>query len=108
MSASLRKFLITRLLLTIPMVWILITMVFLVMRVLPGDPIRSQLGPKVTEAQANVIRERLGLNRPLIVQYGEFVWQMITFDFGNALTQGERPIREELAERLPATIEMAI
>jgi peptide/nickel transport system permease protein len=108
MSASLRKFLITRLLLTIPMVLILITMVFFVMRILPGDPIRSQLGPRVSEEQANALRERLGLNRPLIVQYGEFLWKMVTLDFGNALTQGERPIRDELAERLPATIELSI
>lgn len=108
MSASLRSFLITRLLLTIPMVLILITMVFFIMRVLPGDPIRSQLGPRVSEEQATQIRERLGLNRPLYVQYFDFLRRMITFDFGNALTQGERPIRDELAERLPATIELTI
>ncbi len=108
MSNSLRNFLITRILLTIPMVLILVTMVFFVMRVLPGDPIRSQLGPKVSEEQAAALRERLGLNRPLYAQYFDFLWRMITLDFGNALTQGERPIRDELAERLPATIELAI
>ncbi|MFZ6030389.1 MAG: ABC transporter permease [Chloroflexota bacterium] len=108
MSSSLRSFLLTRLLLTIPMVLILITMVFFVMRILPGDPIRSQLGPRVSEAQAHEIRERLGLNRPIYVQYVDFLWKMVTFDFGTALTQGERPIRDELAERLPATIELTI
>lgn len=108
MSASLRKFLITRLLLTIPMVLILVTIVFFVMRVLPGDPIRSQLGPKVSAEKAEAIRERLGLNRPLAVQYVDFVWRTITLDFGNALTSGERPIRDELAERMPATIELTV
>lgn len=108
MSASLRKFLITRILLTIPMVLILITMVFVIMRILPGDPIRSQLGPRVSEAQANLIRERLGLNRPIYIQYGEFLWKMVTLDFGTALTQGERPIKQELGEKLPATIELSI
>ncbi len=108
MSSSLRRFIITRILLTIPMVLILITFVFVVMRVLPGDPIRSQLGPRVSEAQANELRERLGLNRPILEQYGEFLWKMVTFDLGTALTQGERPIRDELAERLPATMELAI
>jgi peptide/nickel transport system permease protein len=108
MSASLRNFLITRILLTIPMVLILITLVFFVMRVLPGDPISSQLGPKVSEAEANAIRERLGLRRPLYVQYFDFLWKMVTLDFGNALTQGERPIRQELGQRLPATIELSI
>jgi len=104
MSSSLRRFLITRILLTIPMVLILITMIFFVMRILPGDPIRSQLGPKVSEEQALVLRERLGLNRPLYIQYFDFLWKMVTLDFGNALTQGERPIIDELGEKLPATI----
>lgn len=108
MSASFRNFVITRILLTIPMILILVTMVFFVMRVLPGDPIRSQLGPKVSEEQAEAIRERLGLNRPLYVQYFDFLWKMIRLDFGNALTQGERPIRDELGERLPATIELTV
>ena len=52
-------------LLTIPMVLILVTMVFFIMRILPGDPIRSQLGPRISEEQAERMRERLGLNRPL-------------------------------------------
>jgi peptide/nickel transport system permease protein len=108
MSASFRNFIITRVLLTIPMILILVTMVFVVMRVLPGDPIRSQLGPKVSEEQAEAIRERLGLNRPLYVQYFDFLWRMVRLDFGNALTQGERPIRDELGERLPATVELTL
>jgi peptide/nickel transport system permease protein len=90
------------------MVLILVTMVFFVMRILPGDPIRSQLGPKVSAEQAAVIRERLGLDRPLYVQYFDFLGRMLTLDFGDALTQGERPILEELAEKLPATIELTI
>ena len=108
MSTSLRRFLVTRILLTIPMVLILVTMIFFIMRVLPGDPIRSQLGPRVSEEQADALRERLGLNRPLHIQYFDFLWDMITFNFGNALTQGERPIKDELGERLPATIELTI
>jgi peptide/nickel transport system permease protein len=108
MSNSLRRYLLTRVLMTIPMVLILVTMVFFIMRVLPGDPIRSQLGPRVSAEQAEALRERLGLNRPLIVQYVDFIGEMVTFDFGTALTQGERPIKDELGERLPATIELTI
>ncbi|MCJ7551983.1 MAG: ABC transporter permease [Anaerolineae bacterium] len=108
MSASFRSFVVTRILLTIPMILILVTMVFFVMRVLPGDPIRSQLGPKVSAEQAAAISARLGLDRPLHIQYFDFLWRMIRLDFGNALTQGERPIREELGERLPATIELTV
>ncbi|MBG0787160.1 MAG: ABC transporter permease [Anaerolineaceae bacterium] len=108
MSNSLRRYLITRLLMTIPMVLILVTMIFFIMRVLPGDPIRSQLGPRVSEEQADALRERLGLNRPLLVQYVDFIGDMVTLDFGTALTQGERPIKDELGERLPATIELTV
>jgi len=108
MSSSLRKFLITRFLLTIPMILILVSLVFFIMRVLPGDPIRSQLGPRVSEEQADRIRERLGLNEPILVQYFQYLKDMVTMDFGNALTRGERPIREELGERLPATIELTL
>jgi peptide/nickel transport system permease protein len=108
MSSSLKKFLVTRILLTIPMILIMITLVFFIMRVLPGDPIRSQLGPRVSEEQADRLRERLGLNEPILVQYGNYLKDMLTFNFGNALTRGERPIREELGERLPATLELSI
>ncbi len=108
MSNSLRRYLITRLLMTIPMVLILVTMIFFIMRVLPGDPIRSQLGPRVSEEQADALRERLGLNRPILVQYFDFIGDMVTFNFGTALTQGERPIKDELGERLPATIELTV
>jgi len=108
MSSSFRNFLITRLLLTIPMILILVSLVFFVMRVLPGDPIRSQLGPRVSEEQADKIRERLGLNEPIMVQYVTYLKDIATFNFGNALTQGERPIRDELGERQPATLELSI
>ena len=108
MSSSFRNFLITRILLTIPMVLILISLVFFIMRVLPGDPIRSQLGPRVSEEQADRIRERLGLNEPIMVQYVNYLKDVVTLNFGNALTQGERPIKDELGERLPATLELSI
>ncbi len=108
MSSSLKKFLITRILLTIPMILIMVTLVFFIMRVLPGDPIRSQLGPRVSEEQADRLRERLGLNEPILVQYGTYLKDMLTFNFGNALTRGERPIRDELGEKLPATLELTI
>ena len=108
MSSTFRNFLITRLLLTIPMILLLVSIVFFIMRVLPGDPIRSQLGPRVSEVQADRIRERLGLNEPILVQYGNYLKDMVTLNFGNALTQGERLIKDELGERLPATLELSI
>jgi peptide/nickel transport system permease protein len=66
------------------------------------------LGPRVSEQQAEALREHLGLNDPIGVQYVRYLKDIVTFNFGNALTQGERPIRDELGERLPATLELSI
>lgn len=108
MSASFRNFLITRLLLTIPMVLILATLVFFVMRVLPGDPINSTLGPRVSEEQRERFRQELGLDQPIMVQYVHFLWDMVRLDFGNSMIGGNRPIRDELAEVFPATVELTV
>jgi peptide/nickel transport system permease protein len=108
MSSSLRNFLITRVLLTIPMVFILATLVFFVMRVLPGDPINSTLGPRVSEEQREVFRQQLGLDQPIMVQYLDFLWRMVRFDFGDSMIGGNRPIRDELSEVFPATLELSV
>ena len=108
MSSSLRNFLITRVLLTIPMVFILATLVFFVMRVLPGDPINSTLGPRVSEEQREIFRQQLGLDQPILVQYFDFLWRMVRLDFGESMIGGNRPIRDELSEVFPATLELSI
>jgi peptide/nickel transport system permease protein len=108
MSRSLRNFLIARVLLTIPMVLFLTTLVFFVLRILPGDPILSSVGPRVPPEERELIREELGLTRPIWEQYIDFLGDMITFDFGNSLVHGRRPIRDELAEVFPATVELTI
>lgn len=108
MSSSLRNFLITRVLLTIPMVFILATLVFFVMRVLPGDPINSTLGPRVSEEQREIFRQQLGLDQPIMVQYFDFLWRMVRLDFGDSMIGGNRPIRDELSEVFPATLELSV
>jgi peptide/nickel transport system permease protein len=108
MSSSLRNFLIARVLLTLPMIFILATLVFFVMRVLPGDPINSTLGPRVSEEQREVFRQQLGLDKPIMVQYFDFLWRMVRLDFGNSMIGGNRPIRDELSEVFPATVELSV
>jgi peptide/nickel transport system permease protein len=105
-SMGLRRYILTRIVLTLPMVFILGTMVFLIMRIIPGDPVRSQLGPKGTPQMIAQIRQELGLNDPLYVQYGRFLLDMITLHFGNSLIGGHRPIIDEMSERFPATLEL--
>ena len=91
-SVGLRRYILTRIVMTLPMVFILGSLVFLIMRVIPGDPVRSRLGPKGTPEMILNIRRQLGLNDPLIVQYGRYLGQMFTLRFGNSLIGGHRPI----------------
>jgi peptide/nickel transport system permease protein len=107
-SPGLRRYILTRVVLTLPMVFILATLVFFVMHILPGDPVRSALGPKGTPEMVARIREQLGLNAPLIVQYGRFLLSMISLRFGNSLVLGHRPIIDEMSERFPATLELVV
>lgn len=107
-SLGLRRYVLTRVVLTLPMVFILASMIFFVMRVLPGDPVSSALGPKGTPEVIARIREQMGLNDPVIVQYGRFLWNTVTLDFGDSLTGGHRPIVDEMGERFPATLELVI
>ncbi len=107
-SPGLRSYMTTRIALTIPMILILATVVFFVMRILPGDPIDSTLGPKGTAEIKERFAEQHGLDDPIMVQYGRFVVYIFTLDFGNSLIQSQRPIVDELGERLPATLEMII
>jgi peptide/nickel transport system permease protein len=107
-SLGLRRYILTRIGLTLPMIFILATLVFFIMRILPGDPVRSALGPKGTPEMVQNMRENLGLNRPLIVQYGTFLKDMATLNFGKSLIGGHRPIIDEMSERFPATLELVI
>ncbi len=107
-SSGLRHYILTRIGLTLPMIFILATLVFFIMRVLPGDPVRSALGPKGKPEMIQNIRQQLGLNDPILVQYGRFLKDMVTLRFGNSLIGGHRPIVDEMSERFPATLELVI
>lgn len=84
-SGSLRTYLITRLLLVIPMVWILVTLVFFVVRV-TGDPIKSAFGGRLSKQEIAVREHAAGLDRPLLTQYWEYLKGVVRGDFGTSLT----------------------
>jgi peptide/nickel transport system permease protein len=107
-SMGLRRYILTRIGLTLPMIFILASLVFFIMRVLPGDPVRSALGPRGTPEQAEHMRQALGLDKPLLVQYGIFLKDIITLNFGNSMVGGHRPIIDEMSERFPATLELIV
>jgi len=102
-SSSLRTYLITRLLLLIPMVWILITVVFFVLRVV-GDPIKSAFS-QLPPAEIAKRRHAAGLDRPLLSQYWDYLKGVAHFDFGQSLTD-HTPVTTILKVNGAATLEL--
>src|SRR5215216_6264415 len=74
-------------------------------RAIPGDPAQIMLGQQATQAQVAQLRESMGLDKPIIVQYGLFFKDAIRGDLGNSIVTG-RPVTTELLKRLPATFEL--
>jgi peptide/nickel transport system permease protein len=88
-AGSLRGYVLVRIALMIPMVWVLLTVVFLMMRVAPGDPISATLGGKLSPAELAERQEALGFDRPLLVQYFEYLWDAVRLQFGTTITDGQ-------------------
>ncbi len=81
--------------------------VFSIMQLVPGDPARVILGVQANEQNVAALRERLGLNEPFLVQYGNWLAGVLRGDFGESLITGQ-PIGPQLRNRLPATLELTI
>ena len=97
-----------RLLVTIPVVLGVSAIVFLMLHLIPGDPVMVMLGDTpVSQEQMESLREELGLNDPVIVQYGRFMWNAVHGDLGRSI-RTNRPVVEEIGERLPSTVQLAI
>jgi len=105
---SLRFYLITRVLLSLPMIIILLSIIFIVLRVMPGDPVLAMLGDKAPMQQVEAMRHQLGLDRPLYIQFLDYVSNLARGDFGNSLIWGKRPVIVEIFEHFPATLELTI
>ncbi|MEM1570200.1 MAG: ABC transporter permease [Candidatus Bathyarchaeia archaeon] len=104
---SLRVYIARRVLLAIPMILILLTVVFLVMRV-AGDPVSAMLGAHAPKEQIEKMKEKLGLNAPLHIQFLDYLWKILHLDLGRSLIWGQRPVLEEIMEHFPATLELSI
>ena len=90
----LRTFILLRLLLTIPMVLLLVTVVFAIMRILPGDPVLAVLGSRAgSEQQIEAFRHQLGLDKPLYIQYLEYVGNLLRGNFGYSMVRRTRSHR---------------
>jgi peptide/nickel transport system permease protein len=101
------RFVVRRLLLLVPILFGLSILVFVWIRALPGGPAEALLGERATPEAVAAIERQYGLDQPVHVQYWRFLKRSIQFDFGES-TRSRRPVTEELKERFPATIELAL
>ena len=81
--------------------------IFAIARVVPGDPARMALGPTATQEQVSDLREKLGLNRPIVEQYGLFVAGLAQGDLGRSLLT-ERPVNDDIRSTFAATFELVL
>jgi peptide/nickel transport system permease protein len=106
-TPTLLHFLIRRILLTIPVMLGVATLVFSLIHLVPGDPVQAMLGESASPADIAELRSRLSLDRPLIVQYVAFLHGVATGDLGTSLRTNQS-VAAAIAERLPATVELAM
>jgi peptide/nickel transport system permease protein len=106
-----RTYILTRLLLMVPTLVGAATLVFVIMRVIPGDVALLIFGGDqaghIDPKQLAAMRQRLGLDDSLLVQYGTWLWGVVRLDFGNSLWTGQ-PVIDELLIRLPLSLELAL
>ncbi len=100
------RFLARRLLLTVPVLLGVATLVFSLVHLVPGDPVQVMLGDSASPADVAEMRGRLGLDRPLPVQYAAFLAGVATGDLGTSLRTNQ-PVVTAILERMPATAELA-
>ena len=102
------KYVLKRLLMLIPVILGVVLIVFTILRMSPNDPIRTILGDMASQAEVDAMREEVGLNDPFVVQFFNYVKNIVTkFDFGVSWVNGH-DIVEEIGDRFSVTVQLAI
>ncbi|GAC1321369.1 MAG: ABC transporter permease [Chloroflexota bacterium] len=101
------KFIIRRIIGTVPVLLLVTFMVFYLIHLIPGDVVTAILGEEATPAAKAALRHQLELDKPLPVQYASWLWRVLHGDLGRSLTD-QTPVAQTIAERLPVTIELAL
>ena len=101
------KYAVRRLLVAVPMLFGAMSIVFFAMRILPGDPCVAMMGDQATTEALADCTKNLGLNRPLAVQYVDYLWRSAQLDFGRSLRQGY-PVSEYIARMFPHTLVLVL
>lgn len=102
------RYALRRLLYAIFVVYGVLTLVFVILRLLPGDPAYVLAGPTATQADVNALRHTLGIDRPIYVQYGIFLRQIATGDFGHSAYYHSDSAMQLVLERMPATLQLMV
>jgi peptide/nickel transport system permease protein len=106
-SGSLPRYILQRILLVIPMIWVILTLVFFVLRVAPGDPVSAALGGKLNAQALEQWREALGFNRPLIAQYWDYLSSVAHLDFGTTFSDNQ-PVLRVVRDNGGATLSLTL
>ena len=101
------QYTIRRVLLAIPVLFVVVLVTFIIARSIPGDPCRSILGEHATEEECERFLENFGLDEPIYVQFGLFMQNLVKGNLGDSI-RFSRPVSIMLVERLPMTIELGL
>src|SRR5258705_775547 len=101
------RFAVRRALQALPIAWLVATLVFSLLHVVPGDPVEAMLGENAAPGDVAALRTRLGLDRPLAEQYGRFLFGLVRADLGASLRSGDS-VAGLLAARWPATLQLTL
>ncbi len=107
-SKALAYYITSRLLLAPLQLLTIVTLVFLLLRATPGDPVDVVLGARAPEAAKQALREQLKLNLPLPLQYLEYIKSLLNFDLGKSISSSGKPVWDIIWEYFPATAELAV
>jgi peptide/nickel transport system permease protein len=106
-SSSLRYYILARILLAPLMLWLITSLVFLLLRATPGDPVDVLLGPRAPQAAKEALRSQLGLDQPLFFQYLSYMGKLASGNLGESLTD-KKLVWDIIAKFFPATVELAV
>lgn len=100
------RFIIKRLLLLVPILFGVVTVTFLLMYIVPGDPVLAMVGERYDQQTLDRIRHELGLDKPLILQYIDYIGRVVRLDLGRSFLT-RRPVMDTIRERFPRTLLLA-
>jgi peptide/nickel transport system permease protein len=105
---GLKEYIITRIILTLPMVFILLSIVFIVMRILPGNPVLLRFEKNADPQLIASYTHKLSLDKPLYIQYIDYINNLFHGNLGLSMSGDFEPVAPEIMSRFPATLELAI